>query len=52
MAEEVAARSGIEREHQVLLEERYDLADHPAQASRWNMASRCRKACASRCGRG
>ena len=31
MAQDVAARSGIEREHQALLEERYDLADHPAQ---------------------
>jgi hypothetical protein len=39
MAEEVAARSGIEREHQVLLEERYDLADHPAQGGTWQAAA-------------
>jgi hypothetical protein len=31
MAQEVAARPGITREHQALLEERYDLADHAAQ---------------------
>jgi hypothetical protein len=31
MAQDVAAKAGIEREHQALLDERYDLADHPAQ---------------------
>ena len=31
MAHDVAAKPGIEREHQALLEERYDLSDHPAQ---------------------
>jgi cytochrome c peroxidase len=31
MAQEVAARPGITREHQALLDERYDLADHAAQ---------------------
>jgi cytochrome c peroxidase len=31
MAEEVAAKPGIEREHQAVLDERYDLGDHPAQ---------------------
>lgn len=31
MAEDVAAKPGIEREHQALLDERYDLGDHPAQ---------------------
>src|SRR3984893_19202340 len=31
MAHEVAAKPGIEREHQALPEERYDLGDHPAQ---------------------
>ena len=31
MAEEVAAKPGIEREHQALLDERYDLGDRPAQ---------------------
>jgi hypothetical protein len=31
MAEEVAAKPGIEREHQALLDERYDLSDRPAQ---------------------
>src|ERR1700736_2426461 len=31
MAHEVAAKPGIEREHQALLEQRYDLGDHPAQ---------------------
>jgi hypothetical protein len=31
MAHEVAAKPGIEREHQPLPEERYDLGDHPAQ---------------------
>jgi cytochrome c peroxidase len=31
MAADVAAKAGIEREHQALLEERYDLGDHPAQ---------------------
>lgn len=31
MASDVAAKPGIEREHQALLEERYDLGDHPAQ---------------------
>jgi hypothetical protein len=31
MAQDVAAKPGIERDHQVLLEERYDLSDHPAQ---------------------
>src|ERR1700722_8535747 len=30
-AHDVAAKPGIEREHQALLEERYDLSDHPAQ---------------------
>jgi hypothetical protein len=30
MAADVAAKAGIEREHQALLDERYDLADHPA----------------------
>jgi cytochrome c peroxidase len=31
MAQDVAAKPGVEREHQTLLEERYDLGDHPAQ---------------------
>ena len=31
MAQDVAAKPGIEREHQALLEERYDLGDRPAQ---------------------
>ena len=31
MAHDVAAKPGIEREHQALLEERYDLSDRPAQ---------------------
>ncbi len=31
MAQDVAAKPGIEREHQALLEERYDLSDRPAQ---------------------
>jgi hypothetical protein len=31
MAHDVEAKPGIEREHQALLEERYDLSDHPAQ---------------------
>jgi cytochrome c peroxidase len=31
MAHDVAAKPRIEREHQALLEERYDLSDHPAQ---------------------
>jgi len=31
MAHDVAAKPGIERAHQALLEERYDLGDHPAQ---------------------
>jgi cytochrome c peroxidase len=31
MAHDVAAKPGIEREHQAMLEERYDLGDHPAQ---------------------
>ncbi|MDB5108117.1 MAG: Cytochrome c Snr1, partial [Candidatus Binatus sp.] len=31
MAHDEAAKAGIEREHQALLEERYDLGDHPAQ---------------------
>jgi cytochrome c peroxidase len=30
MAQEIAAKPGVEREHQALLEQRYDLADHPA----------------------
>jgi hypothetical protein len=30
MAADVAAKAGVEREHQALLDERYDLADHPA----------------------
>jgi hypothetical protein len=30
MGQDVAAKPGIEREHQTLLEERYDLGDHPA----------------------
>jgi cytochrome c peroxidase len=30
MGQDVAAKPGIEREHQALLEERYDLSDHPA----------------------
>jgi cytochrome c peroxidase len=31
MAHDVAAKPEVEREHQALLEERYDLGDHPAQ---------------------
>jgi cytochrome c peroxidase len=31
MANEIAAKASIERDHQALLEERYDLGDHPAQ---------------------
>ena len=31
MAQDVAAKPGIEREHQAVLEERYDLSDRPAQ---------------------
>jgi cytochrome c peroxidase len=31
MAEDVAAKAGVEREHEALLNERYDLSDHPAQ---------------------
>src|SRR5579859_4272093 len=31
MAQDVAAKAAIEREHQALLEERYDLGDRPAQ---------------------
>jgi cytochrome c peroxidase len=31
MAHDAAAKPGIEREHQALLDERYDLGDHPAQ---------------------
>src|SRR6202041_737133 len=31
MAQDVAAKPGIESEHQALLEERYDLSDRPAQ---------------------
>jgi cytochrome c peroxidase len=31
MAEEVAAKPAVEREHQALLDERYDLSDHAAQ---------------------
>src|SRR5713226_6668837 len=31
MAHDVAAKAAIERAHQALLEERYDLSDHPAQ---------------------
>src|SRR5260370_3188174 len=31
MNHDVAAKPGIERAHQALLEERYDLGDHPAQ---------------------
>jgi cytochrome c peroxidase len=31
MAHDVAAKPGIEREHQAMLEERYDLSDRPAQ---------------------
>jgi hypothetical protein len=31
MAQEVAAKPGVEREHQALLDERYDLGDHAAQ---------------------
>src|ERR1700688_257262 len=30
-AHDVAAKPGVEREHQALLDERYDLSDHPAQ---------------------
>jgi hypothetical protein len=30
MAHDVAAKPGIEREHQILLEQRYDLGDRPA----------------------
>jgi cytochrome c peroxidase len=31
MAHDVAAKAGIERDHQAMLDERYDLSDHPAQ---------------------
>ncbi|HXJ42896.1 MAG TPA: hypothetical protein VNH18_26680, partial [Bryobacteraceae bacterium] len=30
MAQDVAAKPGVEREHQALLDERYDLGDHAA----------------------
>src|SRR5580700_2744958 len=30
MAADVAAKPGVEREHQAVLDERYDLGDHPA----------------------
>src|SRR6266446_1321113 len=33
MAHDVAAKPDIEREHQALLEERYDLSDRPAQGA-------------------
>jgi cytochrome c peroxidase len=33
MAQEVAAKPAIEREHQALLEKRYDLGDHPAHGA-------------------
>jgi hypothetical protein len=51
MAADVAAKPGIEREHQAMLEERYDLGDHPAQGIKWSTGSRCRKGCASGCHR-
>jgi len=31
MAQDVAAKPGVKHDHQMLLEERYDLSDHPAQ---------------------
>src|ERR1700678_4104049 len=31
MAADIAAKPGIEREHQAVLDERYDLGDHPVQ---------------------
>jgi cytochrome c peroxidase len=31
MAQDIAAKPGIEREHQAVLDQRYDLSDHPAQ---------------------
>jgi cytochrome c peroxidase len=31
MAADIAAKPGVEREHEALLNERYDLSDHPAQ---------------------
>jgi hypothetical protein len=31
MAADIAAKPGIERDHQALLDERYDLSDRPAQ---------------------
>ena len=41
MAHDVAAKPGIEREHQALPEERYDLGDHPPEPSRWNTENHC-----------
>ena len=39
MAHDVAAKPAIESEHQALLEERYDLGDHPAQGVTMERAS-------------
>ena len=56
MAQDVADKPGVEREHQALLDERYDLSDHVAQGVSWvlawNMANRCRTGYASSCLRG
>ncbi len=46
MAQEVAAKPGIESEHHSLLEQRYDLGDHPAEGVTMDRGKPCRKACA------
>jgi hypothetical protein len=45
MAHDVAAKPDIEREHQAVLEQRYDLSDRPAQGvTMKGGASSCRQA--------
>jgi len=52
MAADVAAKPGIEREHQSLLDERYDLSDHPAQGVTMEHGKPLQGGYASGCHRG
>jgi hypothetical protein len=52
MAADVAAKAGVEHEHQALLEERYDLGDHPAQGVTMEHGKPLQEGYASGCHRG
>ena len=49
MAHDVAAKPGIEREHQAMLDERYDLSDRPAQGVTMERGKPVQEGCVSSC---